>query len=124
MSRSIDLVHAVLEFDTRFVVCRAIEGMDLMDEHVSRICAEIESRMTGDYGIILDEVNPYSMRFEAMVEFRNNPRIRCFAIAAYRPVTYGTTKMAFFVIRKPYRVFPGLEEAKVWMSRQMNEKTS
>jgi hypothetical protein len=78
--------------------------------------------MAGDFGVILDEVNAYSMRFEAMLELKNNARIRCMAVVAYRPVTYGTTKMAFYVIKKPYRIFSNLDDARVWMQGEMERK--
>jgi hypothetical protein len=120
--KTLDIGDVALEFETDYVICRVCEGADLLGEQASRTCAEIEARMAGDFGVILDEVNAYSMRFEAMLELKNNARIRCMAVVAYRPVTYGTTKMAFYVIKKPYRIFSNLDDARVWMQGEMERK--
>jgi len=121
VSRTLDLGHAVLEFETGYVICRAREGVDLLGEQVTQMFGEIEQIFSGDYGMILDEVNAYSMRFEAMLEFKNKNRIPRMAVVAYRPVTYGTIKMAFYVIKKPYQIFSSLENAKSWMYDQLNQ---
>jgi hypothetical protein len=76
--------------------------------------------MSGNYGLVLDEVNSYSMRFEAMLHLKNAKHLKCVAVVAHRPVTYGTVKMAFYVIQKPYEIFSSLEFACAWMQARMD----
>lgn len=75
----------------------------------------IEQQFDGPYTIILDDLHPYSMRFEALTAMKLNARLDKVAVVAYRLVTHGVAKMSMHIIGKDYHVFDSLDEAIGWV---------
>lgn len=115
----IDLGFTELEFRSGYAVGRTREGADIDAEHHRRVIRELEQRFDGDYGLILDEVNSYSIRLGAMVEVQQNPRLKCIAIVAYRPATRIAASVSKAAVRKPVDVFDTVEQACEWMEQQL-----
>ena len=111
----VDLGFTRLEFESNFVVARVIEGVDIDSEHHRQLIDEIEKRTDGDYGLIFDEVNSYSMRLGALVELRRNPRLKCIALIAYRPSTHELAHLYADSINKPSQACTSIPEARVWI---------
>ena len=111
----VDLGFTRLEFESDFIVVRVIEGVDIDSEHHRQLAAEIEKRTEGDYGLILDEVNSYSVRLGALMEMRQNPRLKCIAMIAYRPATHELARMYAGSINKPSQACNSIPEARVWI---------
>jgi len=115
----VDLGFTRLEFRPGYVVVRTIHGADIDLEQHRQAIAEIERRFDGDYGFLLDEVNSYSVRLGVMVDVRQNPRLKCLAIVAYRGATRMLAGMIAGTIDKPFEVFPTLDQACTWMEEQL-----
>jgi len=115
----VDLGFTRLEFKPGYVVVRTMEGADIDLAQHRQAIAEIEQHFDGDYGFLLDEVNSYSVRLGVMVEVRQNPRLKCFAIVAYRGATRILADMVARTVDKPFAVFPTLEQACTWMEEQL-----
>jgi len=115
----VDLGFTRLEFRPGYVVVRTVEGADIDLAQHRQVIAAIEQRIDGNYGFLLDEVNSYSVRLGVMVDVRQNPRLKCLAIVAYRGATRMLAGMVAGTIEKPFEVFPALEQASAWMEEQL-----
>lgn len=115
----LDLGFTRLEFRPGYVIACTVEGADIDVDHHKRVIDEIEKRVDGDYGIILDEKNSYSVRLGTMVEIRNNPRLRCMAAIAYRTSTRMVANVTGAAMGKPFNIFSTSEEACAWMEAQL-----
>jgi len=115
----VELGYTRLEFRPGYVVVRTIEGADIDLAQHRKVIAEIEQRFDGDYGFLLDEVNSYSVRLGVMVDVRQNPRLKCIGIVAYRGATRMIAGMIAGTVDKPFKVFPTLEQASTWMEEQL-----
>lgn len=119
----VDLGFTQLEVGVSSALVRTREGVDVTVElHRSMVC-EIESRVAGDYGVILDDVNSYSLRFGTLIEIRTNPRIKCIAVVAYRASTYEIAELAGSCIEKPLRIFSSPQTAHRWIEQQLLHAT-
>ena len=113
--KSIDLGFALVEFGKGYAICRMREGADLAADHMDNLFKAIEQQIDGTYSIILDDLYPYSMRFEALIALKKNPRLNRIGVVAYRLVTHGVAKMSMHIVGKHYRVFDNLHEAVDWI---------
>ena len=116
----VDLGFTRLEFRSGYVIVRTVDGADIDLASHRQVIAEIEQRLDGDYGFLLDEVNSYSVRLGTMVEMRQNPRLKCMAIVAYRSATRIVATVVAGTISKPFEVFDSLGEACAWIEAQID----
>lgn len=115
----VELGFTRIEFRPGYVIVRTIEGADIDLAQHRMVIDEIEQRLDGDYGFLLDEINSYSVRLGVMVDVRQNPRLKCVGVVAYRGSTRMIAGMIAGTIDKPFAVFPTLELAKTWMEEQL-----
>jgi len=103
--------YALVELRGNIAVLRVEEGADLFGEQMEAILDGIEQATNGFYSIVFDEVNSYSLQFEALKAISKRRMLRRIAIVAYRLVTVGVMRMAMCVANKPFDFFDSVERA-------------
>jgi hypothetical protein len=115
----LDLGFTRLEIRASYAIARTIEGADIDVDCHRQVIDAIEHHLDGDYGMVLDELNTYSVRLGAIAEVRCNPRCRCLAIVAYRNSTRLFMGLISGSIGKSFKVFDSLDAACPGMERQV-----
>lgn len=110
-----------IQLDDNIAIVRIYEGADVQEDEIMLVVNRIESFMSGDYGIVFDEVYPHSIQFDALQQLKHNPRIKRIAIVTYRQLTIGTMDMAMYVVDKPHKMFESLDMALQWIQQEMKQ---
>ena len=117
----IDLGFSRLRFQPGYVIAETCTGADIDVEHHQKVIDELEKRNEGDYAMILDEVNDYSIRFSTLIECRKNKRLKCMAVIAYRASTTEVVAVSAASIVKPVKLFHSLPAAQEWVLAQLDQ---
>lgn len=120
----VNLGFSQLKFAPGYVVAQACEGADIDIEHHLMVIDELEKRNDGDYAMILDEVNSYSIRLSTLMECRRNKRLKCIAVIGCRQSTIEMAAVSAAGIIKPVKVFETIPAAQEWVLAQLNQDIS
>ncbi len=113
--KQVDLGFTLLEIYDKYVIIRTNEGMDVtLDNHL-QMRDVVEREIDGDYGLIFNWLNSYSVNPEVIEAIRTNDRIVCYAVVSYRPSTITSLAGAAEEIGKPGTFCSSLDEAQLWM---------
>ena len=115
MLKRIDLGFSQLEIHDRYVVGRTQEGVEVDPAAHSRALEEVRKYIAPPFGIIIDEVNSYSIACGVLEQIRNDPDIACCAAVIYRKITEVVLTPAGRFVKKPYGFFDSLPEAEAWV---------
>lgn len=117
--KRIDLGFTELEIYDRFFVGRTRRGVEIDMEKHQLVMDIITREIPAPFGMILDEVNPYSVDFEVMLSLRNDPRAICGAVVTYRFVTLKSLAVPASLVKKPMKFCKTLEEAREWVAEKL-----
>lgn len=118
--KKVDLGFTLLEIHDQYAVIRTQEGMDVtLDNHV-QMRDVVEREIDGNYGLIFDWLNSYSVNPEVIEAIRSNDRIACYAVVSYRDSTIVSLAGAAEAIGKPGTFCNSLDEAQQWMQATLN----
>lgn len=106
--KHVDLGFTQLEIHDHYGIVRTDEGVDISLDNHKQVREAIEQEIDGPYGIIFDMVNSYSVNPEVIESIRENPRIACAAVVAYRDATRKSLAGAAETINKPGKFFDNL----------------
>ena len=118
--KRVDLGFTELEIYDDFAVGRTRTGVDIDLEKHEQVMDVLRREIPGRFGIIVDEVNSYSVRFEVLRAMRKDPRIACAAAVVYRFATIKAMAVAAMVAGTPSKTFSTLDEAKDWVRDQLS----
>lgn len=102
--------------DDFVVVLRAKSGVTIDIDEATAIIAAIEAKLTGDYGILVDRVNDYSVSPVGVYQFLNTrSRLRAMALVLYRPISMAVSDIETSLANKPIKVFDNVDAANTWL---------
>lgn len=113
--KHVDLGFTKLEIHDCYGIVRTNEGVDISLADHKQVRDAVEQEIDGPYGLIFDWVNSYSVNPEVVEAIRDNPRIACCAVVAYRDATVTSLTDAKDIINKPGTFFNNLADAQQWV---------
>lgn len=119
MIKSIDLDFTNLEIYNGYFVGRTKEAIELsVDKHIESLDI-VKQYISPPFGIILNEVNSYSIDFAMLTHIRNDPNIMCMGIVYYRMATKLASGVVAEFINKPSLFSSSYENVESWMKEQI-----
>jgi len=118
--KHVDLDFTKLEIHDHYCIVRTGQGVDVSLANHVQMRDTVEREINGPYGLIFDWVNSYSVNPEVIEAIRDNPRIACCAVVAYRDVTIKSLTGAVDIINKPGNFFSNLDDARQWVRDTLN----
>jgi len=120
MIKSIDLDFTNLEIYDGYVIGRTKEGIELsVDKHIKSLDI-VKQYIMPPFGIILDEVNSYSVDFAVIQHLRDDPDVICMGIVYYRLATKIALSIGTSFINKPTKFSSSYENIESWMQEQIS----
>jgi len=88
-----------------------------IDNH-RKVTETISQHLEEPYGLIIDEVNKYSIDLQVFHSIRDDPAILCIGVVCYRKSTKIALSLGESLIKKPIFYSDSLQEVKQWMKMQ------
>lgn len=121
MIKKVDLEFSSIEIYDNYFVGRTNEGVSLsLDNHLEGLNV-VNQYISPPYGLILDEVNSYSVEFPVIKQLRNDPNIACVGIVYHRLMTKMALSFASRFIGKPSKFSSDYNEIKTWVDEYIKE---
>ena len=115
----IELEFTTLELHDNYVVGRTKRGVHLrMIEH-QRVLDVLNQHLTAPYGLIIDELNSYSVDFDVMRHISNDENIKCIAVIYYRLVTKIALEGSKLLVKKPLYFSKDRNSVTDWVLKKM-----
>lgn len=118
----IELDFVTIELYEGFIVTTFKEGIILNDQNVKEIhtlTSEFySSRM---FGYISNRIFDYSRNLSAEAYNLNYPNLTAIAIVYKSNVSLQIAHFEKFFIKSPFKTFTSLDDAKMWMTQQLQE---
>ena len=119
MKKEIDLGFTKIQIYNGYVVGRTEEGVQLsIDKHLQVLDA-VNQYFSSPYGLVLDEVNSYSVDFPVMMHVRDDPNIACIGVVCHRLTTKIALSIGKVIINKPVMFSSNYEEIENWVQKQV-----
>lgn len=97
------------------IILRGKPGCSVEGPDAKNIIAQIEKRLPGDYVLIIDRVNEYSVAPVGVYKLLNSkPRLKAMAIVVYRSISDTVLKVEKSLCHKPLQTFSDLDSAIEW----------
>jgi hypothetical protein len=119
-----ELAFSVLEIGNRYAVVSMHDGVELDLVKHNELMERIEERVNFPCVLILDDVNSYSVTLDVLMARREDRRICCFGVVAYRAVTHNIYRFAQDIIGKNTRFFPSRREAVAQVEQMLTRYTA
>lgn len=119
MIKKIDLEFTSIEIYDNFFVVRTKEGVKVTLDHHLEVMDRVNQYLSSPYGMILDEVNSYSVEFAVMMHVRNDPYLACIGIVYYRMATKIALSVGKKFIGKPSKFSSDYNEVESWVKDQL-----
>lgn len=121
MIKKIDFEFTSIEIYENYFVGRTKEGVSLSLDNHFEVLDQVNRYITPPYGMILDEVNSYSVEFPVIKQLRNDPNIACVGIVYHRLMTKMALSFANKFIGKPSKFSSDYNEIKNWVDEYIKE---
>ena len=119
MIKKIDLGFTELEIHKGYFLGRAKEAISVsLDKHLE-VLDVVNKYLSPPYGMILDEINSYSVEFEVMSYLKKDPNVICVGVIFYRNVTKVTLGLGKKYIDKPVKLSRDRDEIICWVKEQL-----
>jgi hypothetical protein len=113
--KQVDLGFTQLEIHDYYSIVRIGEGVDMTLANHEQILSEVEHEIDGPYGLIYDWINSCSVKADVIEAIRQNMRITCCVVIAYRDATVKSLAVAAEIINKPGTFCRSLDDARQWL---------
>lgn len=120
----IDLPYTELEFYDRYVIGRTRDGVNMSIDKHREVMEIIEQKLSTPFGMIIDEVNKYSIDLPVFMSIRDEPSISCIGVVCYRKSTKIALSFGQSLIKKPVFFSDNLQEVKQWMDAQTHSNST
>ncbi len=107
------------------VIVRGKSGVSFEGADAKKIIGMIEQQLPGDYLLISDRVNDYSVSPVGVYKYLNScQRLQAIGIVTYRTISNAVSAVEKSLSKKPLQVFDNLDAALQWASNLMPLKPS
>jgi hypothetical protein len=108
-------VTATFVNDHIVILC-AHHGVSIDGDEAAAIIALLEKNLPGNYAIVINRVNDYSVAPVAVYQVLNNTsRLQGIAIVTYREISSTVSDIEKSLSVKPLQVFSDLDAAETWL---------
>jgi len=103
-------------YNDQVALIRVKAGVDVVYDNALQVLSDIDRRMLGDYGIIIDRAEDYSLSPVEVYQICNSlERLKALAIVIYRPSSKPTTEIDRRLFVGSLDVFADIDTAKRWI---------
>ena len=107
------------------VILRGKSGTSIEGADVKKVIGLIEKSLRGNYVIIFDRINDYSVAPVGVYKYLNSrSHLQAIAMVTYRSISNTVSAVELSLCKKPMEVFDHLQTALQWASKQMPQSNS
>lgn len=118
--KKIELPFTTLEIHDGYVVGQTKEGVHLtMDDHL-QVVETLNQHLDSPYGLIIDEINSYSIDLPVMFHISKDKNICCIGVVYYRKSTKIALEVGKLVVKKPVYFSNNKNEVTTWVKEQVS----
>ncbi len=119
MIKKIDLGFTDVEIYEDYFVGRTKKGIHLtLDKHLV-VLDVVNQYFSSPYGIVIDEVNSYSVDLPVLLHISKDENIVCVGVVCYREITEVALDLAKDTIEKPSKFSSQKEVVTSWVEEQV-----
>ena len=117
--KTVDLGFTTIELYANYAIGRTKQGVHVtMVEHL-KVLSVLNLHFSRPYGIIIDEVNDYSVDFHVFQHISQDDDICCIGVVYHRPSTKIALELGRMLIKKPIHFAKSSNEITNWMDNQV-----
>lgn len=117
--KTIELPFTTLDIYDNYVIGRTKEGVNLSIENHFQVLEILNQHLTSPYGLIIDEVNSYSIDLDVMLHIRKDKNISCIGVVYYRTATKIALELGQYLTKKPVYFSSSINDVTEWVREQI-----
>ena len=120
---TLNLPNIILTFpNTHSVIAQGKSGANVDRDMVRQVHQVIHDHLGGDYGMIVDRREDYSLAPVQVFDFLNNwVPLKAIAIVTHRTMSKTIAQIDQSLSNKPLALFDSIEEAQAWIDTQLTQ---